>query len=334
MKKSKQLLILLFYVYVTFTSCNKNEIIEPESIKIELKDLKLIKANETSAKLEAVVSNSNGYEFGVALSKYNFSKKDFIDSCTFYKVENNQTDTVKLEISNLLPSTTYYCELYYKIEDNYTFNKSVEFKTREKVYIVFDTIYDIDQNIYNTITIGEQTWMAQNLRTTTYNDGEPINNLITDDKWYQDSVGGYCWYENNIDYKNTIGALYNGYNIETNKLCPTGWHIPSDDDWFELVDYLNNHGFENYHAEALKTEYGWINNSNGVNHYGFSALPSGYRNEIGGSHDINSFAGYWSSDKNHLSQHYVRKLNTNNTLQPWIANRNVGMAVRCIKDEK
>jgi uncharacterized protein (TIGR02145 family) len=334
MKKIKQLLILLFGAYAAFNSCDKNEIIDPEPNKIELKDLKFLKANETSAKLKAVVTNSNGYEFGIALSKNNFNKSDFIDSCIFYKVENNLKDTILLEIKNLMPSTTYYGELYYKHEDNYTFNKKIKFKTREKVDIVFDTLYDIEQNMYKTITIGEQSWMAQNLRTTTYNDGEPINHLLTDEQWHQDSVGGYCWYENNIDYKNSVGALYNGYTIETTKLCPTGWHIPSDDDWHELIEYLNNHGFENYHAEALKTEYGWIDNSNGQNHYGFSALPSGYRNEIGGSHDIMSFAGYWSSDKNHLSQHFVRKLNTNSTLQPWIANRNVGMAVRCIKDAK
>ena len=90
------------------------------------------------------------------------------------------------------------------------------------------TVTDIDGNVYKTVKIGNQVWMAENLRTTKLNDGQPIP-LVTENKeWSYRTTLGYCWYENDEAANNNIyGALYNWYTIETGKVCPKGWHVPT-----------------------------------------------------------------------------------------------------------
>lgn len=92
-------------------------------------------------------------------------------------------------------------------------------------------IIDIDGNVYNTVSIGTQTWMKENLKVTHYSDRTAIP-LITDDtKWADLTTGAYSWYNNNeTTYKATYGALYNYYSVSTGRLCPTGWHVPSDEE--------------------------------------------------------------------------------------------------------
>lgn len=103
-----------------------------------------------------------------------------------------------------------------------------------------ETVTDIDGNTYKAVTIGSQTWMAENLKTTKYNDGTSVP-LITDfTEWFGLNTPAYCWYDNSeANNKETFGALYNWYAVETGKLCPTGWHVPSDDDWQTLVLYID-----------------------------------------------------------------------------------------------
>ena len=98
-----------------------------------------------------------------------------------------------------------------------------------------DTIRDIDGDVYTSITIGTQIWLVQNLKTTKYNDGEVIPNIIDNTAWTELTTPGYCWYNNDAaTYKPTNGALYNWYAVNTSKLCPLGWHVPSDDEWKTL----------------------------------------------------------------------------------------------------
>lgn len=95
--------------------------------------------------------------------------------------------------------------------------------------LLADTINDIDGNRYRTIQIGEQTWMAKNLKTTTYKDGTPIELVTNNNNWSEDSIGAYCWYNNDEEIGNIYGALYNYYAVETNKICPDGWHVPTNE---------------------------------------------------------------------------------------------------------
>ncbi len=97
---------------------------------------------------------------------------------------------------------------------------------------------DIEGNVYRTVKIGNQTWMAENLRTTKYNDGQDIPLVAGSYAWGSLTTPGYCWLNNDQTNKNIYGALYNWYAADADKLAPTGWHVPDNEDWAVLVSYL------------------------------------------------------------------------------------------------
>jgi len=105
------------------------------------------------------------------------------------------------------------------------------------------TITDIEGNTYNTVQIGEQCWMKENLKTTTYNNGTPITNVPDQNEWFNLTSEAYAWYDNDITWKDSYGALYNWYTTnDPNSLCPQGWHVPTHDEWTALTDYLGGTG--------------------------------------------------------------------------------------------
>jgi uncharacterized protein (TIGR02145 family) len=173
--------------------------------------------------------------------------------------------------------------------------------------LAYDSISDIDGNVYKTIQIGTQTWMAENLKTTRYNDGSGIPNVMDNSKWVTLKTGAYRWYNNDRDtYKNLYGALYNWYTVKTGKLCPTGWHVPGDGDWKQLemalgmtIEEANSWG-ETFGIEGrgtdqgtqMKATSGWIpwegRGGNGNNTSGFTALPAGESGWTGWSNGVES----------------------------------------------
>jgi uncharacterized protein (TIGR02145 family) len=212
-----------------------------------------------------------------------------------------------------------------------------------------DKITDFDGNVYNTVTIGTQVWMVENLKTTHYNDGTPIP-LVTDEKeWKKLSTPGYCWYNNDsVANKATYGALYNWYAVGTGKLCPIGWHVPSDDEWRTLFDYLINNGYgykgdAEAIAKSMAATSGWVstkdegsvgNDQGSNNSSGFTATPGGYRSYVGPFFFLGSQANWWSSDEcsKGIANFWgtASKCNKRPTKAPF--DKPFGFSVRCIKD--
>ena len=154
-------------------------------------------------------------------------------------------------------------------------------------------VTDKDGNVYKIVTIGTQEWMVENLKTTKYNDGKDIPNVTNNTEWAVLTTPAYCWFDNNeTPNKASYGALYNWYTINTGKLCPTGWHVPTDAEWTTLTTFLDG---ENSAACKLK-EQGlahWISpNLCADNSSGFKALPGGYR-EYDGTFYYLGYLGYW-----------------------------------------
>jgi|GEM_PF-2232629 len=152
------------------------------------------------------------------------------------------------------------------------------------------TITDIDGNEYNTVMIGKQLWMVENLKTTRFNDGTPIQMIIENDEWHHLHIDGYCFWENNIKYKNSKGAYYNWHAVNSGKLAPKGWHIPSESEWecLEKSIAFNNKLFHfqlNHYREqsllAMKmmsaNKYPGLRDKKGkeINFSGFSGILSG-----------------------------------------------------------
>ena len=190
-------------------------------------------------------------------------------------------------------------------------------------------VTDIDGNEYSTITIGAQVWMAENLKTTTYNDGKLIPYVCVDSLWKGLKTDAYTWYNNDsTSNKATQGALYNWNAINTGKLCPTGWHVPSDKEWRQLTDYL---GGENVAGSDMKTTTGWNKQGNGTNSSGFSAIPAGYRSSKG-SFSSRGISGYWwSSTPSTENSWYCVIFSKDGTAFKYYGQRESGFSVRCVK---
>ncbi len=196
------------------------------------------------------------------------------------------------------------------------------------------TVTDYDGNKYQTVTIGKQVWIASNLKTTHYNDGAAIPLVKDSIAWGNLNTSGYCWYKNNQTvYGNTYGALYNWYAVETGKLCPLGWHIPTEADWTTLTGYL---GGEKVAAGKLK-ETGkthWIETSpETTNSTGFTALPGGSRMSYGPFNFIGTHGVWWSSEEKSLGNAWLHSMLCNgNDLFTVDYDKMFAVSVRCIKN--
>lgn len=194
-------------------------------------------------------------------------------------------------------------------------------------------IVDFEGNVYNTVSIGTQVWIKENLRTTRLNDGTKIQLMPDGSDWENLKTPGYCWYGNHEAFfsLNHYGALYNGYAVNSGKLCPLGWHIPKDEDWHELSLYV---GMDSGGGKLKETgTVDWIiPNSDASNETGFTALPGGYRRAY--YKDYSSFryrAYFWTFTS--AESFELNGSNSNVTSRPFIQ-QNDGASVRCIKDSK
>ncbi len=214
-----------------------------------------------------------------------------------------------------------------------TFSRSII----EPTSIVGSSISDKDGNTYKTVQIGNQTWMAENLNTSKYNDGTTIENITDNSAWINTSNGAWCYYNNNANLSGLTGKLYNWYAVNTSKLCPTSWHVPSDDEWSVLVNYL---GGENVAGGKLKQTgtSKWISPNYAGNETGFNAVPSGARQNQGFTYLNNDGTGYatlfWSATS-HLDGYQALRRHISNAqinVARGANQKNDGFTVRCIKD--
>jgi uncharacterized protein (TIGR02145 family) len=221
-----------------------------------------------------------------------------------------------------------------------------------------EQISDKDGNIYNTVLIGEQCWMKENLKTTKYRNGVSIENLIGNSDWQNDTAGAYTWYNNDIDWKDSYGALYNWYAVNNvNGLCPSGWHVSSHPEWTQLVDYVVAQGFPNEFANpngasnALKScrqinsplgggcnttehpRWGYHNTHHGFDWFGFSGLPGGGRFYDGEFFNF-GYEGYWWSSTEYASNSGWFHFMTFDFgyVDGGDFNKRIGLSVRCIRD--
>jgi len=205
-----------------------------------------------------------------------------------------------------------------------------------------DVITDLDGNYYNTVLIGDQWWMAENLKTTKFNDGTVIP-LVTDNSiWDAYTNPAYCWYNNDeATYKPDYGALYNKYSAYSDKLCPTGWHVPSLTEWIVLRDYLGGEysGAGGKMKETSTTH--WQSPNEATNESGFRALPGGIRKfwpeNATSFRDIRTGGHWWNSTfpsdiYNSSEWLYLQYNMTNIYIFSGSNNENAGMSIRCVKN--
>jgi uncharacterized protein (TIGR02145 family) len=236
------------------------------------------------------------------------------------------TEPFTRTITGLSAGTTYYLRAYATNSVGTGYGNETSFKTYN-----LDAIQDIEGNYYNIVTIGYQIWMIENLKTTSFNDGISIPNVTDNAAWAALSTPGYCWYNNDITNKNTYGALYNWYSVNTGILCPTGWHVPTDDEWTTLTDYLGGESVAGGKLKETGTTHWQSPNTGATNESGFTALPGGTRYVDGGGtfYGIYYWPMFWTSTFNYTRSLYYE----NSTI--WrgsFSRREYGFSVRCLKN--
>jgi uncharacterized protein (TIGR02145 family) len=209
-------------------------------------------------------------------------------------------------LTGLTAGTTYYLRAYATNNAGTAYGNQIRFNTK---------IADIDGNTYNIVHIGTQVWMAENLKTTKYNDFSTVPLVTNASTWTALLTPGYCWYNNDeTTYKSTYGTLYNWYAVNAisnggKNVCPIGWHVPSDAQWTILTDYLTNNGYGyggngNDIAKSMAFSSGWLTDANAGNigndqgsnnSSGFSAVPGGFRSNSGTYGGTGYESAWWSS---------------------------------------
>ncbi|NTU95453.1 MAG: hypothetical protein HGA52_05315 [Bacteroidales bacterium] len=227
-----------------------------------------------------------------------------------------------------------------------TFKTGKAFERGKKYIVQMDvpTVTDGDNNVYGTITIGTQTWMASNLKTTKYNDGTPITYVTDQSTWYASIAGAWCDYENTSSNSTTYGKLYNWYAVDNNEatkaasnggknICPVGWHVPTDAEWTTLTDYLGGLSVAGDKLKETGTTH-WISNTAATNSSGFTALPGGYRKYDGwGYVSLGTSGRWWSSTPDGTDSAFFRYMsNSGSDVQSSSGIRSFGDSVRCVKD--
>ena len=218
---------------------------------------------------------------------------------------------------------------------SYRINDSKSDQSIGKTSVGTGTVKDRDGNVYKTVTIGTQVWMAENLRTTKYRNGDPIPKVIANTSWTELNSGAYCWY-NNVDAANkiTYGALYNWFVISDNRgIAPIGWHIPTDQDWAALVSFLKGDGTAGGALKETLTSHWSEPNTGATNSSGFSALPGGYRTKDGTFKNVNVMGGWWVNKEYTKSVAWYRFVdNVSSSIHNFSTYKNCGFSIRCIKD--
>lgn len=199
--------------------------------------------------------------------------------------------------------------------------------------LTYGTVKDQEGNVYKTIKIGTQTWMAENLRATRYQNGDPIPHVKGASDWIKLNTGAYCTYgnSNNADSITTFGRLYNWYvAADSRKVCPLGWHVPSKEEMQTLMGFLGQNTAGTQLKEASSK---WKNNPAGTNTSGFTALPSGARrSDTGEFTNLGYLTGWWTSTQKDANFAWFRDLGNYESSFEGANPKPLGYCIRCLQD--
>ena len=223
--------------------------------------------------------------------------------------------------------TTYYVRAYATNSSGTAYGNQLTFNTN---------LADVDGNSYKTVTIGTQVWMAENLKTTKYNDGTAISNVTDNTAWSTNTTGAYCNYSNTLANSDIYGSLYNWYvaaSTNSKKVCPIGWHVPTDAEWTTLTTYLGGGSVAGGKLKETTTIHWLSPNTGATNETGFTALPGGYRDGSGSFGLIGIYGFWWSSSISGTTYAWYRyMINSNGSISGGDNPQHAGSYVRCLKD--
>lgn len=234
-----------------------------------------------------------------------------------------------VNLKSLSPNTLYYARAFATSSEGTSYGNEVSFTTTIQVT-------DIEGNVYNTVKVGSQLWMQENLKATKFRDGTNISNIVDNTAWSTQTAGALCWYDNDMaGNKNTYGALYNYFTTISNlNLCPTGWRVPTDADWSVLETFLDGPAYAGGKLKETGTVHWTSPNYGATNEAGFTALPGGLRMSDG-TYASKTTNGYWWHSTEATTTTANRRDIAYNTINFYAStvSKNYGFSVRCLQGE-
>jgi uncharacterized protein (TIGR02145 family) len=319
--------VLLFAVFILFTwNCKKetkNEI--PNLSTSSVSDI-----TETTAVCGGTVTSDGGAGITSRGICWSAGRNPTINDNVAVSETSSGNFTVNL--TSLIKNTTYYVMAFATNSAGTGYGKPVSFTTQRGS----GTVIDFDGNVYDTVAIGTQVWLVQNLKVTHYRNGDPIDNRTDNTQWCNFISGSYCDYANDVNYVPVYGRLYNWYAVnDSRNIAPLGWHVASDGEWATLISFM---GGENVAGGKLKetgTTHWTSPNKDATNEVGFTALPAGTRFGEYGIPGYGTFtkicqtSEWWTSNEQCTwGMSYDGADVLHSTDSRWTD----GFSVRCIKD--
>jgi len=250
-------------------------------------------------------------------------------------------------LSGLVFKTTYFARAYATNSIGTGYGNEISFTTFDIANVMgipcagTPTVKDIDGNIYNTVQIGTQCWIKENLSVSKYRDGSIIpldasggtTGNSSGQTWSNRTTGARTVFGHSPTHLATLGYLYNWYVISDPKgLCPSGWHVPSDAEWTTLTTFLGGENVAGGKMKSISTTFWNLSNVAPTNESGFSTLPGGYRVNDGSFNNINLNAFFWSATELDKNVAWHRYMNYDNNVYVNYFNKSFGASVRCLRD--
>jgi uncharacterized protein (TIGR02145 family) len=309
-------------LFAIFNCCERDYV--PSVITESMTDLTL-----NTAKIAGYITSDGGtqiIERGICWSTNETPTiSDNIKTDTF-----NTLGSFSIIATDLLPDRRYYYRAFALNKKGVGYGESLNFNT------YLGTASDLDGNVYNTVKIGSQIWMVENLKVMRFRNGDVIPNITSNDQWVNTTSAAYCNFNNNESLGNTYGRLYNSYAmIDLRNIAPQGWHVPIAKEWETLFSYLGGDTIAGGKMKVKGTQYWHFPNTGATNESNFTALPWGFRVYYTGFFDWLRYYGlWWSSTKcyNYLLYYIYMLEYDSKRIEMRAYEPNWGLSIRCIKD--
>lgn len=338
MKNKLDLLVraAILFLVISFTSFCKKEkdLKEPEQVIIsnkipEVKTFDVTSVAQTTANIGGNVvaeGSASVITRGVCLSTH--TQPTIEDRKTFNGMGLNDFSG---QVKALTANTTYYLRAYATNAFGTAYGNEVVFTTQKDLD---GTVTDADGNLYHSVKIGTQEWLIENLKTTTYQNGDPIPNLEYDAEWGDTRLGAYCYNLNDKTFAPTYGAFYNWYVItDTRKLTPSGWHVPNEIEWNTLISFLGGNAVAGGKLKEVSATT-WANpNLYATNEVGFTARGAGARSITGSFFQGTVCAFFWAaSEKGGNIAKIIQLLASGKHINVGQFDKPYGLSIRLVKD--
>lgn len=344
--KSKLLFILIPTLLILIIGCTK----DPKSPQVDI--LRTSYVTFDMMGLYLIISYDGGSsvtEFGYV---WNTEPNVCLENNKDFYIADSEYSYLFIEPQGFEHDTEYYMRAFAKNNYGVGYSKELNIKTKDFIGKECDCgryVTDIEKNKYPIVKIGDQCWMAQNLRTTKYNDGQTIDNIIDRQSWDNAKSGAYRYNSGeNVNKTKIFGLIYNGRAASSGKLCPVGWKVPTDEDWQILEkelgmsdDDLGRNGYRGTNQGSMLAgvselwDEGALKESNSFGASGFNAVPNGYNHwedvNIFAQENFN-FARFWSKTASSAtSQRYRELIMHDPRINRRVTQKRNGLSVRCVK---